>query len=326
MDIAYQPATDYYEDESTGKAHEIPDADDIPDFDLYLNAEVLLPQNGESMKTARVVGRATGADGVPVGTYNSNPVLNTRVYDVMFPDGSIQQYSANVIAENIFNQVDEEGYRYIFLDEIVDYRKDEGAIEKEDAFVEDEYGKRSRRLTTRGWSFLVNWKDGTQSWVPLKDIKESNPIEVAEFVCAKGLQKEPAFAWWVPHTIGKRDRIVSAVNARLRNKTHKYGVELPQSVEHAYKLDQQNGDSLWRNAIRKEMTNVLVAFDILEQDEKIPIHLKELGVYLVFDVKMDMTRKARLVADGHKTPDSIASTYAGLCQERPLGSHSCMRH
>ena len=61
---------------------------------------MLLPQDGEHMGAAKVIGKTTNSDGVPLGTYNSNPILNTRVYDVMFPDGSIQQYSANIIAEN----------------------------------------------------------------------------------------------------------------------------------------------------------------------------------------------------------------------------------
>ena len=42
------------------------------------------------------------------------------------------------------------------------------------------------------------------------------------------------------------------------------------------------------------------------------LHFKQLGVHLIFDIKMDMTRKARLVADGHKTEDPIGSTYAGV--------------
>ena len=87
---------------------------------------------------------------------------------------------------------------------------------------------------------------------------------------------------------------------------------MPTSVEHTYQLDKQNGNTFWRNAIRKEMTNVLVAFDMLDNDEKVPVHLKELSIHLVFDVKMDMTRKARLVADGHKTADPEGSTYAGV--------------
>ena len=307
-----QPTNMFYEDDTTGEAHEQPDVDSIPDLDLFLNAEVLLPQDGDHMKAARVISRATDDDGAVIGEYNSNPALNTRVYDVMFPDGSIQQYAANIIAENIYSQVDDDGHRYILLDEIVDYKKDDTAIAKDDAYTTDKYGRKSRRLTTKGWSFLVNWKDGSQSWVPLKDIKESNPIEVAEFVTAKDIANEPAFIWWVPYTLRKRERIVSAVESRLKVKTHKFGVEVPRSVEHAYSLDERNNNTYWRDAIKKEMTNVSVAFDFLDDDEKLPVHFKRLGVHLIFDVKMDMTRKARLVADGHKTEDPISGTFAGV--------------
>ena len=54
-------------------------------------------QNGKNMRSAKVVGRASDRDGMPIGEFNENPILNTRVYDVMFPDGNIQEYSANVI-------------------------------------------------------------------------------------------------------------------------------------------------------------------------------------------------------------------------------------
>ena len=65
------------------------EVDEILDLDLFLNAEVLLPQNGEYMQAATVIGRISDYDGNPVGTYNINPIVNTRVYDVMFPYGAI---------------------------------------------------------------------------------------------------------------------------------------------------------------------------------------------------------------------------------------------
>ena len=34
--------------------------------------------------------------------------------------------------------------------------------------------------------------------------------------------------------------------------------------------------------------------------------------HIIFDVKMDFTRKARWVLDEHKTPDPDGSTYAGV--------------
>ena len=41
-----------------------------------------------------------------VGTYSYNPVLNTLMYDVEFPDGATKPYATNMIAENIHNYVD----------------------------------------------------------------------------------------------------------------------------------------------------------------------------------------------------------------------------
>ena len=105
-------------------------------------------------------------------------MLNTRIYDVLFPDGSVRQYAANIIAENLYSQVDDEGFRYQLLDEIIDHKTDEQAISKGDGFVYTQSGQKRRRMTTKGWWFLVSWKDGDQSWVPLKDLKESFPIHL----------------------------------------------------------------------------------------------------------------------------------------------------
>ena len=50
-------------------------------------------------------------DDVPIGKANVNPILDTRKYEVEFEDGTIEILSANVLAENILSQVDEEGHR-----------------------------------------------------------------------------------------------------------------------------------------------------------------------------------------------------------------------
>ena len=56
--------------------------------DTLINAEVLLPQGGELQK-ARVRKRVIDTDGNEIGEYYSNPLLNTLVYEVEFPDGTI---------------------------------------------------------------------------------------------------------------------------------------------------------------------------------------------------------------------------------------------
>ena len=70
----------------------------------------------------------------------------------------------------------------------------------------------------------MKWGDGSQQWIDLKVLKESNPVQVGVYVIARGIKYEPAFAWWVPYVTRKRDIIVSAVKTCVRWTTHKYGI------------------------------------------------------------------------------------------------------
>jgi len=92
----------------------------------------------------------------------------------------------------------------------------------------------------------------------------------------------------------KRDVIVSAVNSRVRKISHKYGIELPTSVKHAIEIDRKNGNTLWQDALSKEMGNVCVAFEILGPNMKAPLGWHKASGHLVFDVKMDFTKKRAL--------------------------------
>ena len=77
------------------------------------------------------------------------------MYEVEYADGSKQALAANVIAENMFASVDEEGHRHLLLDLIIDTRKTAQAVSKEDAFIKSSNGTRRRRETTKGWEVLV---------------------------------------------------------------------------------------------------------------------------------------------------------------------------
>jgi hypothetical protein len=102
--------------------------------DEYISASVLLPR-GEDVVRAKVVGRTHGRDGNPLGVRHSNPILDTREYQVEFPDGSTATYTANVIAENLYSQVDEEGCHFAILQEITDHKRDGSALSKDDGFI-----------------------------------------------------------------------------------------------------------------------------------------------------------------------------------------------
>ena len=42
----------------------------------------------------------------------------------------------------------------------------------------------------------------------MKIVKESNPVELADYAVNNEIEKELAFNWWVPFTLRKRDRII----------------------------------------------------------------------------------------------------------------------
>lgn len=290
-------------------------------LDTYINMEVRLPRGEEKELYGKVIGLCLDQNGKVIGQPHQNPVLNTLMYEVKFEDGTSQAYAANQIAENMWRSVNDEGYHQDTLESILDIRFQKNAVK--DGFVYDRNGQRRLRKTTRGVDLKVAIRMGEDSplgkatkvveqWVPLKDMKASYPVEVAEYAVAHKLDKLPAFAWWVNYTLKKRDSIIASTKARIERKTHKYGIEIPRSVSHAIELDTRNGNTLWQDAYKKEMKNVGVAFDILPLGDKAPVGWTKATVHLVWDIKMCFTRKCRLVKDGHKTADSVGSNYSGV--------------
>lgn len=138
---------------------------------------------------------------------------------------------------------------------------------------------------------MTKLKDQSEMWVPLNQLKESNPVKLALFAQARGIADETAFSWWVPYMLKKADQIICSIKSRIKVTTHKYGIEIPKSIDDAKRLDEQNVNMFWMDALTKEMTNVSVAFNIPKRSESPPPGYKKTSGYLVWDVKMDFTRK-----------------------------------
>ena len=79
-------------------------------------------------------------------------------------------------------------------------------------------------------------------------MKDSNPVETAEYDMDQEIYHGPVFNWWVSEVLKKRLRMISLINKRnalyLKN-THKFGIAVPKSVAQAYALDKYNGNTLW---------------------------------------------------------------------------------
>lgn len=281
--------------------------------DNYVNMEIGLRRGGEGeLQRAMVKKRAIDVDGKPLGKYNPNPLLDSRQYEVEYPDGGVETLTANLLAENILAQVDEDGSKHLLIDEIIDHKREPYAISKENATRRLTSGAVRKKRTTKGWKMYVQWKDGSANWISLKEAKESYPVEVAEYAKNNGLIEEPAFDWWATHVLKKKKIILSKVKSKYWERTHKYGIRVPKNIEEAKKIDLENGDTLWMDAIRKEMADNRHAFDEHEGDPKELVGFTEITGHLVFDVKLgeNFRRKARFCADGHKTGAPAAITYS----------------
>ena len=120
------PEFEPYEDDEKGEEAlpaSVPnaDADDVGVWDGYLNAEVVLPHGGAN-QSGKVRERAKEPDGSLTGKSNPNPILDTRVYVVEFPDRQEAEFTANAIAEAMYSQCDMEGNPYLLMESISDHK------------------------------------------------------------------------------------------------------------------------------------------------------------------------------------------------------------
>jgi hypothetical protein len=125
------------------------------------------------------------------------------------------------------------------------------------------------------------------------------------------------------------DQIISLVHKRTTRylkRTHKFGIEVPKTVKEALALDHKNGNTLWADAIAKEMKEVCIAFNILPDGQSAPIGYQKIPCHMIFDVKMeDFQQKARLVAGGHWTKGPATITYASVVShETALAPDYCV--
>ena len=97
-------------------------------------------------------------------------------------------------------------------------------------------------------------------------------------------------------------------------------MRLPHSVQEAFQIDKEKGSNFWWQAIQKEKKKVMVAF---EYDDNLPpeqartdkskyVGFQEITCHTIFDVKIDLTRKARFVAGGHLTEPPASVTYCSV--------------
>ena len=108
-------------------------------------------------------------------------------------------------------QVNFEGHHYQVLTEVTEHKRYDSAFTKVNGFIKSINVNLHRNSNTSGWKLLVGWNDSSTDWVPLKDLKQSKPVELVGYAVANEIRDKPAFRSWVMETLRHQDRIISKV-------------------------------------------------------------------------------------------------------------------
>ena len=92
----------------------------------------------------------------------------------------------------------------------------------------------------------------------------------------------------------------------------KYGVQLPYTAQEVYDLEEANVNTLWHDALNKEMEKLKVASDIMPDGKKPPVHYCKASGYMIFYGRMTLEQKATEVKNGQKHSQPYWLTFAGV--------------
>ena len=182
------------------------------------------------------------------------------------------------------------------------------------------------------YNFQVEWETWEITFEPLSIIEPDDPVTCAAY--AKENDLLALEGWCRFRSLAKKDKVVaraikqSKIRQVRRSQTYMFGFLIPRNYIEAMQFDSENKNSKWYDAIKLETESmseykVFKKWDkaILDKHKKVinpPKGYHRIKVHLVFAVKFDGRRKARLVADGHLTPEPIESIYSGVVSLRNL--------
>ena len=165
--------------------------------------------------------------------------------------------------------------------------------------------------------YKVRYRNGEVKWAQANAVNLDDPFVAVQYAYKRGLEKNPAFKWTQKYARDE-NKLNEARERFVRTATkapkYKFGVEVPRSIKHALQLDKLNGNNLWKEAIEKELSqiNEYKTFKSVKDGVRIPSDYKRIPYHFVFDVKVDLRRKARLVAGGNWCDPPKEDIYSGV--------------
>ena len=163
----------------------------------------------------------------------------------------------------------------------------------------------------------VQWSNDEISWVDMKILLLQEPLLMLNYAINKKLWKLPEWDWVNDYLSNEKSvlEVTQRCNTTAQNKQRfKFGEEIARSQKHSLILDQANGNNQWKEATDTELKQIsnYNTFTILEPGEATPSGYQRIPYHIIFDVKFDLRKKARLVAGGNWTSPPIEDIYSGV--------------
>ena len=180
------------------------------------------------------------------------------------------------------------------------------------------------------YNVMVEWESGEVTYEPLTLISKDDPITCA--VYAKKHDLLDTTGWKHLKRYAKTSkRLIRAVKqSRIRqvraSARYRHGFQVPKDYNDAMRLDKENGNTHWQDAMDLELTQIH-EYKVFKDTGKAKFHngkvvtpdgFQKIRVHFVYAVKHDGRFKARLVADGHLSKEPVESIYSGVVSLRSL--------
>ena len=163
------------------------------------------------------------------------------------------------------------------------------------------------------------WKDKNApgAWIPFASMALHDPTVILKYAKSKHIINQPHFYSLAHYCIGPTYsdfRRAFVVNSKQLPPKIKFGERVPRGLKEAYQIDTENKNNDWAKAIETELTQLhdYETFRCLKEGEDIPTGYKWIPYHIVFDVKFDLRKKARLVAGGNRTDPTKEDIYSGV--------------
>ena len=180
------------------------------------------------------------------------------------------------------------------------------------------------------YNVMVEWESGEITYEPLALISKDDPITCAVYAKKHDLLDTTGWKHLKRYAKTSKRFIRAVKQSRIRqvraSARYQHGFQVPRDYNDAMRLDKENGNTHWQDAMDLELTQIH-EYKVFRDTGKAKFHngkvvtpdgFQKIRVHFVYAVKHDGRFKARLVADGHLTKEPVESIYSGVVSLRSL--------